>query len=227
MGKFTYEQVKTYLETCYRMRPYYMYGADMQVITSDLIKKLSVIHGDTMYQKHSGYIGSYGCDCSGLMTPLTDMDRTAQGWYNKCNRTMTYSNRDSRLGLVFLGKSSKSITHMGILCGDYTYEMYNRLDKKTVKGGRWQWFGALDDWFEDQRTDTSKHTIGDDTVTLVHKVSGYKTAADALKGGYAPALLVPGTYWIYKTVVIDGERIYNLSADKAIPGSWVRLGVNA
>lgn len=63
--------------------------------------------------------GKPGSDCSGMHCALSGYDVTAQGYYERCTRTGSFSTLPTRdLVLLFKGTSTKNIKHTGIYLGN-------------------------------------------------------------------------------------------------------------
>lgn len=224
VNTITKSEMYNYLQSVYNAAPYYMWGFDMEVITPARMEEKYAKFGKDKYDKNtlSKKFGYYGCDCSGLMTPITGRDQTAQAWYNSCAEKGVYKNCPSDYALVFRKNAKGQVVHMGVLIGTYTYEMYNRLDKKIARGGNWTHYG-IPNILVQEIIDLPNYYVTEDKEKIVVEtpIAGYTTAMDAIAEKNKACNVPVGNYFIYKTVDIDGEMCYNITSRKGCPGSWI------
>ena len=151
-------EVISYFENLYKNKAIYLWGANGELITRELCDKLFKTYGSSTYNrqyydnKFKEGSGRIGADCSGAMCPVSGFDTTAQGYYNKCSTkgNITSIPKDTPC-LVFKGKSTSAINHIGFYLGnDYVVEMKSSKDN-CVKGklstGNWKWYG-IPNWIE-------------------------------------------------------------------------------
>ncbi len=151
-------EVILYFENLYKNKAIYLWGANGELITRELCDKLFKTYGSSTYNrqyydnKFKEGSGRIGADCSGAMCPVSGFDTTAQGYYNKCSTkgNITSIPKDTPC-LVFKGKSTSAINHIGFYLGnDYVVEMKSSKDncvKDKLSTGNWKWYG-IPNWIE-------------------------------------------------------------------------------
>ena len=219
MYKPSKQEMANYLEGLVRLAPYYVWGMDMDIINDAAIKALKKKFGESKYEgklleTKTGYFGS---DCSGMLTKILGTDKTAQAYYNLCKENATPTSKLSSVpsyALVFKG-TPENIVHVGVLLDGYTYEMYNRCDKKPFDRSYWHHVGQLD-FMQAYNAENATQSSG--MVQVMSAVKGYLTADDAKAGKNPKTTLNPGTYHIYKQV---GDNCFNLTKSKGVPGAWI------
>lgn len=154
------KDVVSYFENLYANKAIYLWGANGEVITKELCDKLFKTYGSSTYNRQyydnklkegSGYIGA---DCSGAMCPVSGFDTTAQGYYNKCSTkgSITSIPKDTAC-LVFKGKSTSAINHIGFYLGNgyvQTIEMKSSKEncvRSKLETGGWKWYG-IPNWID-------------------------------------------------------------------------------
>lgn len=165
----------------------YVWGANFEIITKELMSKLHSWYGTSTYNKayYDGKLkegaGKFGADCSGALKPISGYDTTAQGYYERCvkkGRIATIP-RDKVL-LVFKENSEGRKTHVGIYTGDgQVSELASsklNYQRKPLDNNGW------DDWgYADFVTDYDKEEVknldvdgewGRDTTSMTQKVLG-------------------------------------------------------
>ena len=217
MGKISAEGVKRYGKWMYDAGAIYLWGADGEVVTSELFDALKRRFGTKHYQKTSieNIEGKIGADCSGFLRPISGHDTTAAGYYGECTKRGDIKKMPKdKLCLIFK-REDGAIVHVGIYTGDgMLYEMYNDCEYRKFKETEWDCYG-IPDWI----IQTKKALAVGDKITLEEEVNGYRTAADAEKGTNFVHKVVPGDYYVYK---LYGKAV-NISRYKTSPGSWVVL----
>lgn len=219
MFKPTKLEMGNYLEGIVRLAPYYMWGADMVVLNQSLLADLKKAYGNAHYanKEWNSKMGFFVSDCSGLLTNILGVDKTAQQYYNLCkNPKKTTAVNPPSYALVFRGTPDK-IVHVGVLLDGYTYEMYNRCDKKKYDKAYWNYVGQLD-FMVTEAVDETIPQAG--TYALKKAAYGYITASDAISGKNPKTTLQPGTYHIYSTYK---NKALNLTKSKGVPGAWIKL----
>lgn len=154
------KDVVSYFENLYANKAIYLWGANGEVITKELCDKLFKTYGSSTYNKQY-YDNKFkegarhiGADCSGAMCPVSGFDTTAQGYYNKCSTkgSITSIPKDTAC-LVFKGKSTSAINHIGFYLGNgyvQTIEMKSSKDncvKSKLETGGWKWYG-IPNWID-------------------------------------------------------------------------------
>lgn len=217
MTKVSAEGVKRYCKWMYAAASVYVWGADCEVITSELLDSLKRRFGTKHYQTVSieNVEGKIGADCSGFLRPLSGYDNTAAGYYKECVKRGDISKMPKdKMCLVFRNENG-SIVHVGIYMGDgTTYEMNNGCEHKEFDEKKWSCYG-IPEWI----VQTQKPLAVGDKITLDEEANGYRTAKDAENGTNVVHKVVPGDYYVYK---LYGKAV-NISRYKTSPGSWVIL----
>lgn len=146
------KEVISHFESLYSNKSIYLWGCNSEIITKELCDKLYKTYGSSTYNKtyYDNKLkegrGKIGADCSGAFYPVSGFDTTAQGYYNKCSSKGNISsiNRNKPC-LVFKGKSTSSINHIGFYLGNgYVIEMKSSKEncvKDVLDANGWKWFG--------------------------------------------------------------------------------------
>lgn len=150
----TQREFKEYFENLYNKKAVYVWGANGQIITKELVDELYEKYGSNRYNrayydnKLKEGLGRIGADCSGAFFPLSKGDKTAKSYYNAC--TVKGSIKDMPKGtacMVF----NKDFTHVGAYMGDgTTIEMRSsakNVQKEAFNESRWTYYG-VPDWLE-------------------------------------------------------------------------------
>ena len=105
----------------------YVWGANGQAITENLMERLYALYGSTSYnrayyrEKRVGNEGKMAADCSGFMYPLSGYDNTADGYYHGCDEKGKISGiPKDKVCLVFKQRTDGKMNHIGIYLGDGT-----------------------------------------------------------------------------------------------------------
>ncbi len=136
---FTEKFCDDYYQSLIQLQPVYVWGANMEKATPELINKLYRTYGSSQYnsayysnklteaQNGSGWIS----DCSGMIMPISQKDNTAKGYYANCPERGPIASIDtSHSCLVFRGSSPTTITHVGYYCAS-TGEVMEMASSKT------------------------------------------------------------------------------------------------
>ena len=217
MGKVSAEGVKRYCDTLHKSGAVYLWGADVEIITADLLKRLRERFGTGRYSTVSleRVEGRIGADCSGMLYPLSGADNTAAGYYKTCIKKGAISKIPKDKVCLIFRKEGDSIVHVAVYTGDgMLYEMWNGCEHRKFIESQWTYYG-IPEWIEQP---DKVLAIGDE-VEIGDDVQGYYTAKDAEDGTNAKHTLVPGKYYVYK---LHGKAI-NVSKIKGNKGSWVVL----
>ena len=148
----TASEVVQYFENLYNNKAVYVYGANAQIITKELCDSLYLKYGSEQYNQkyyNDKFIegaGRIGADCSGAFYPVSGWDGTAQVYYNRCTQKGSINLINKSVPcLVFKGKDTSSINHVGFYCGNgYVIEMMSSKEnckKRTLEAGKWNYFG--------------------------------------------------------------------------------------
>ncbi|MBP3676795.1 MAG: hypothetical protein J6I97_00465 [Agathobacter sp.] len=150
----TQKEFKEYFENLYNKKAVYVWGANGQIITKELIDKLYETYGSSRYNrayydnKLKEGLGRIGADCSGAFYPLSKGDKTAKGYYNAC--TVKGSIKDMPKGVACM-VFNKNWTHVAAYMGDgTTIEMRSstkNVQKEAFDESRWTYYG-VPDWLE-------------------------------------------------------------------------------
>ena len=179
------KEVISYFENLYQNNAVYLWGANGEIITKELCDRLFRSYGSSSYNrtyyenKYKEGAGRIGADCSGAMCPVSGFDTTAQGYYNKCMTKGGISSIPMNTPcLVFKGKSTSAIHHMGFYLGNgYVIEMKSSKEncvRDKLEGKGWNWYG-IPSWI-----DYSPSVSGDEIpkVTKCVDVSCYQGDID-------------------------------------------------
>lgn len=105
----------------------YVWGANAQTITENLMEQLYTLYGSSTYNrayyqdKRNGNEGKTAADCSGFMYPLSGSDNTADGYYRACiEKGKIDSLPKDKVCLVFKQRTDGYMNHIGIYLGDGT-----------------------------------------------------------------------------------------------------------
>lgn len=151
-------EVVSYFENLYMNKGIYLWGANSEIITQELCDRLFKTYGSSTYnrQYYNNKLkegeGHIGADCSGAMYPVSGFDTTAQGYYNKCATKGNISSIPKNTPcLVFKGKSTSAINHIGFYLGNgYVIEMKSSKEncvKSKLESGGWKWYG-IPNWID-------------------------------------------------------------------------------
>ena len=142
------KQFKNHYENLYSKGAIYVWGANCQTITKELMDKLYASYGSKTYNKsyYSNKLaegkGKIAADCSGSALPLSGVDRTAKGYYNDCVRKGSIKHIPTdKACFVF----NANFTHIGAYMGNgYTIEMRSsklNVYKEKLNKSRWAYYG--------------------------------------------------------------------------------------
>ena len=133
----------------------YVWGANGEKITKELMEKLYKTYGNSTYNKDyydnklKDGEGKIGADCSGAINPVSGYDTTAQGYYNRCKEKGKISSIPrNKVCLVFKKNALGKIYHVGCYTGDgYVCEMASskkNYQRKLLDGNGWTLWGMPD-----------------------------------------------------------------------------------
>lgn len=213
------EGVKRYCAAIHKAGAVYMWGADVEVITEELIEEKKARFGTKHYQTLNlcDVEGKLGADCSGFLTPIAGIDRTAESHYKTCLVKGKAADLPAdKVCLLFRVEDGK-IVHVAVYTGDgKLYEMWNGCEHREFKPSQWTYYG-IPAWIEEQEI---VRKVGA-KITTKKVLNRYRNAADAKAGRNAMEHPYdPGTFYIYK---IDPNGAVNITKKKDEPGSWVML----
>lgn len=173
-------EVVPYFEKLYTNKAIYLWGANSELITKPLCDKLFKTYGSFTYNrqyydnKFKEGSGRIGADCSGAMYPMSGFDTTAQGYYNKCTAKGSIASipKDTAC-LVFKGKSTSAINHIGFYLGNgYVVEMKSSKEncvRSKLENGEWKWYG-IPNWIDY----SSAPTLNTSSIVKCVDVSSYQ-----------------------------------------------------
>lgn len=221
MGKISANGVLQFLKSMHAAGAVYLWGANCEVITEELLENLKDIFGEEHYKDVSleRVEGKIGADCSGLAYPLSGEDNTAARYYASCEvRGKVSEMPRDRICLLFRRKK-KDIVHMAFYTGDgMLYEMWDGCDHKEFVESEWTEYGIPDWIIQEEKKSLS---VGD-KIAVKTAVKRYNTAWDAKNDMRAKDdLYEPGTFYVYKIDPYTGA--VNISKTKGKMGSWVML----
>lgn len=149
----TQEQLKQHFLRLGDNGAIYVWGANGQIITKDLMDRLYKTYGSSRYNKQyyedklKEGEGKIGADCSGSLFPISGYDSTASGYYSKCIEKGNISTIPSnKVCLVFKQNNNKKVVHVGCYTGDgYVSEMASsalNYQRKPLTGNGWDLWGT-------------------------------------------------------------------------------------
>mgnify|MGYP003445160579 CR=1 FL=1 len=151
----TQAQLKNHFLNLGNQGALYVWGANGQIITKELMNMLYKTFGSNTYNrayydnKLKAGKGKPGADCSGAICPVSKYDTTAAGYYNRCKQKGTISTLPkNQICLVFKTNSKGVINHVGCYTGDgYVSEMASsqtNYQRKALAGNGWDLWGMPD-----------------------------------------------------------------------------------
>lgn len=212
------EGVKRYCASMHTAGAVYVWGADGQVITAELIETLKKRFGTSHYTDIDlvEVEGRIGADCSGFLTALSGTDTTAAGYYEQCKVKGKAADLPADKVCLLFRQEGGKIVHVAVYTGDKLLtEMWDGCEQRAFKPSQWTFYG-IPAWIEQQ---ADKPLAAGDRVTITKELTGHNTAADAMAKKNVRNRVVPGTYYVYK---VYGKAV-NISKIKGSPGSWVVL----
>lgn len=181
----TQKQLREHFLNLGKQGAIYVWGANCQIITKDLMNRLCKAVSSKKYNKayYDGKLeegeGKPGADCSGAIEPVSGYDTTAQGYYNRCVEKGNIQDIPQKVCLVFRRNASKEITHVGCYTGDgYVSEMASskkNYQRKKLNKAEWDYWG-MPDFISDPET---VWTIS----TTTSKKEGSKYMLETVKRG--------------------------------------------
>lgn len=212
------EGVKRYCAAIHAAGAVYVWGADVEVITDELIEEKKIRWGTRHYESLNlcDVEGKLGVDCSGFLTPISGVNWTAEGYYKMCEKKGKAADLPAdKVCLLFRAEDGK-VVHVAVYTGDgMLYEMWDGCEHREFKPRQWTYYG-IPAWIEEQEPEL---LVPGDKVTITKKLSKHNTAMEAMSGRNAKGYALPGTYYVYK--VYEGST--NITKKKDVPGSWVVL----
>lgn len=148
----TQKQLKEHFLNLGKKGAIYVWGANGQTITAELMTKLHRSFGSSKYNKeyYNNKLkegkGKIGADCSGSLYPVSGYDTTASGYYSKCLEKGDMSSLPAnKVCLVFRKNSKGVINHVGCYTGDgYVSEMASsqiNYQRKKINVSSWDLWG--------------------------------------------------------------------------------------
>lgn len=211
---------ETYLESIYRATAVYVWGADCEIGTKELLEKKIKQFGKEHYkdltvEKIEGRICA---DCSGLFTPISGMNITAQSYYDRCSVKGSVKQIPKNKKCLLFRKENGKVVHVsGYLGNGYLIEMWDGCEKRKFKESEWTYYG-FPTWLEEQEDEL---VVGG-TVKIKNAIRVYNNAFNAKNGKKALPYTYPsGTYYIFKINKLTGA--VNITRTKGVAGAWVML----
>lgn len=151
----TQKQFKEHFENLLNGKAVYLWGANCEIITKELVDKLYRWYGSATYNrayydaKLEEGEGRIGADCSGAFYPLSDGDKTAKGYYNACSTKGNIKDMPRDVACMVF---NKNWTHVAAYMGNgTTIEMrsskMNVFEQVPFDESRWAYFG-IPEWLE-------------------------------------------------------------------------------
>lgn len=213
------EGVKRYCAAIHAAGAVYVWGADVEVITEELLAEKRARFGTSHYADivACDVEGRLGADCSGFLTPIAGVDRTAESHYKTCAKKGKAADLPADKVCLLFRAENGTIVHVAVYTGDgMLYEMWDGCEHREFKPSEWTYYG-IPAWIEEQKTD--KLLAAGDKVTIAKQLTGHTTAAEAMAQRNAKGYVLPGTYYVYK---VYGKAV-NVTKKQGCPGSWVVL----
>lgn len=210
--------VKRYCDSIYAAGAVYVWGADVEVITEELLAEKRARFGISHYADivPCDVEGKLGADCSGFLTPIAGVDRTAESHYKTCAKKGKSADLPLDKVCLLFREEAGRVVHVAIYTGDgMLYEMWDGCEYRRFKPSEWTYYG-IPAWIEEQKSVLK----AGDTVTISAPISIYNTASDAKRKKNAlPYQYKAGTYYVYKTHEATGA--VNITKTKGVAGAWV------
>ena len=150
----TQQQFKEHFRYLRDSKAIYLWGANGQIISKELVDKLFEMYGSNTYNrayydaKLKEGEGKIGADCSGAFFPLSQGDKTAKGYYNACTIKGNIKDMPKDVACMVF---NKDFTHVGAYMGDgTTIEMRSstkNVQEEKINESRWTYYG-IPDWLE-------------------------------------------------------------------------------
>lgn len=146
----TSKQVTAHFKALYDGRAVYVWGANCESITRELIDRLYKTYGTLKYNleyynsKLNEGKGRIGADCSGSFYPVSGYDTTADGYYNRCTKKGTIASLPKSTPCMVFIKQSGKMVHVGWYDGSgRVYEMRSSAmnARHDALSSRWTHFG--------------------------------------------------------------------------------------
>ena len=207
-----------FLDSVFRAGGVYVWGGNVEFGTKELLELKKNTYGKEHYADLTVEMieGRLCADCSGLFSPISGYDDTAQGYYDKCvEKGRIGKIPKNKKCLLFREERGKIVHVAGYLGNGYLVEMWDGCEKREFKESEWTYYG-LPTWLEEQPDEL---VVGG-TVNVPNAINVYKNAFDAKKGKNALPYTYPsGTYFVYKINKMTGA--VNITRTKGIAGAWV------
>jgi peptidoglycan hydrolase-like protein with peptidoglycan-binding domain len=152
----TQKQFKEHFRNLLNGKAIYLWGANGETITKELVNKLYRWYGSNTYNrayydaKLKEGEGRIGADCSGAFFPLSKGDMTAKGYYNACAIKGSIKGLPKDVACMVF---NKDFTHVGAYMGDgTTIEMRSsklNVWEEDFNESRWAYYG-IPAWLEAQ-----------------------------------------------------------------------------
>lgn len=166
MSKVTQAQFKEHFLNLLNGKAVYVWGANGEIISEELVEKLFKLYGSKTYteeyyqNKLKEGKGRIGADCSGAFKPLSGVDRTAKGHYNACSTKGSIKDLPKDVACMVF---NSNWTHMAAYMGDgTTIEMrsskMNVFEQEPFDASRWTYYG-IPDWLEPYPEKTTTSTV--------------------------------------------------------------------
>lgn len=211
---------ETFLETIFRATAIYMWGADVEIGTEELLELKKKVFGEEHYRDLAAkdIEGRICADCSGLFAPISGYDDTAHGYYEKCVGKGRIGQMPRNKKCLLFREQNGRVVHMAGYEGNgYLVEMWDGCEKREFVESEWTYYG-FPEWLEEQPDEI---VVGG-TVFIADAIKIYNTAANAKNGKSALPFTYPsGEYYVYKIHEVTGA--VNITKKKGVAGAWVML----
>ena len=248
----TSKEAVQYFEHLYNNKAIYVWGMNGEIINKSIIDKTYNVFKSATYNrayydnKLKEGNGRIGADCSGCMYQISGFDTTTQNYYNKCTeKNAIISIPRNKPCLVFKGKSTTSINHIGFYCGNgYVIEMKSskaNCVKDKLEGKGWKWYGIPSwiDYSENSNTNITSNKIekcidvssyqGEINWNQVHEIGISKVVLKVIRKDLTPDKRFEYNYANAIKANVDVIGFYNysyaLTKEKAITDAKTVLNV--
>lgn len=187
----TQKQFKEHFRNLLNGKAVYVWGANGQIITKELVDKLYNSYGSKTYNrtyydnKLKEGTGRIGADCSGAFYPLSKGDKTARGYYEACPTKGSIKDIPKNTACMVF---NANLTHVAAYMGDgITIEMKSSAEnvhEESFNEARWTYYG-IPSWLDAAAEKTAefegevKDAIGTAVAVTTMKVRSMPNTSEA------------------------------------------------
>lgn len=188
----TQKQFKEHFRNLLNGKAVYVWGANGQIITKELVDELYNSYGSKTYNrayydnKLKEGAGRIGADCSGAFYPLSKGDKTARGYYETCTTKGNIKDMPKNIACMVF---NANLTHVAAYMGDgTTIEMKSSAEnvhKESFNEARWTYYG-IPTWLDtatevDVESKAKDVVVGAAVAKTTMKVRSAPNASDSSK----------------------------------------------